>query len=215
MCSYVLNHRCHHEFDALPKNVFSPYYLSTAGMKSPCLGNKCWSNTYKSHIRFVEMQLGGLSSAKFSKHSQLFASLHLAWFWIFSSNYLKCFNLQSCPWFLGRCLGEGELGGSSLLSLPFPPLQPLLERSTNAWIVVPHWRVCQNAAAGLEAAGKGVKGAHPSRCWAARWAPSSPWFPSSAHPCHSLGESSWKQTQSSNKGPDFHNHTCKNASAVA
>lgn len=41
--SYALNHRCHHEFDVLPKNVFSPYYLSTAGMKSPCLGNKCWS----------------------------------------------------------------------------------------------------------------------------------------------------------------------------
>lgn len=89
VCSYVLNHRCHHEFDALPKNVFSPYYLSTAGVKSRCLGNKCWSNTQKSHILFAEMQLGGLSRATFSKQLQV----HLAWFWISSKtiwNSLIC-----------------------------------------------------------------------------------------------------------------------------
>jgi len=40
-------------------------------------------------------------------------------------------------------------------------------------------------------------------------------FISQLQPCRGLRKSSWKQTQTSDKGADFRNHTCKNASAVA
>lgn len=130
------------------------------------------------------------------------ASLRLARFWISSNNYSKFFNLQSCTWFLGRCLGEEGLGGSSSLSLPFPPHQCLWERSTNAQIVVPRWRVCQNAAVGSEAAGlaspgKGVKwliplqGEHPA----------APDFPALLTPATVWGRALESKPKAQTKGP--------------
>lgn len=196
-------------------------------MKSPHLGNKCWSNTHSLRIHYLLCR----DATGWSLQSTIFQtfpleSLSLAWSWDLKcwNNYLSFLNLQSCT---GQMSGRGRARGAAALFpclfLPTSASQCTL-RMRRSWSL--HWRTCQNAASGSEAAGlaspqalssgKGrVWVAHPSKCYTPRWTPSSLLLPSSAQPCCGLRGSSWKQTQTSNKRPDFHNHTCKNASTVA
>lgn len=177
------------------------------------------------------MQLGGLSRATFSKLFQLQASPGLvSWFEMLATTTGVPLNCRPV-WNFGAGVWGGEsLGAAALfhcLSLmhPMPSgvLYTCLDRSFPNQMMFQ----CQKAAlvdgwASLRVLSKG-KGracacaavARPGGCCAARWAPGSLTVPCLPKPCRGLRDSSWKQNQTSNKGPDFHNHTCKNASAVA